>query len=357
MTTALILIASGILIGAGIGVIWRDVQRTRRRAFVLQREAQGTTEPEVEIVISRNELETARTQSTARRVAERAAANGRAKEKIAEGDDESDKGGAEQAAPDATLPLEQQWRVLNPILETAIGTVNAVLAPVKLAIGPSGEPSWSYKNAGYGAHRRLMLNDESIGWLRLELTSDSRFTAVLRAHKDEVAEVNGSAETATASLNAAHASDILSRCLEPAARHAARAAGGTIDEKQLSETAWKAVEPLVIAALKATTGALLQAGARLVPVTTPTWESDLKRHRMMLSVDLEGADVGRMHIERVAHEIEVAVGVADQRLIELGRRRRIAIEGMTIHALAEVIAACAWPTIARSRETRRQADH
>ena len=55
MTTALILIASGILIGAGIGVIWRDVQRTRRRAFVLQRDAHGATEPEVEIVISRGD--------------------------------------------------------------------------------------------------------------------------------------------------------------------------------------------------------------------------------------------------------------------------------------------------------------
>jgi hypothetical protein len=355
MTTALILIASGILIGAGIGVIWRDVKRTRRRAFVLQREAQGTTEPEVEIVISRNETETPRPQATALKLADRLAFNGRAKEKDAE-EPAGDKSDAEQSAPDAGLPLERQWLVLKPILDAAIGKVNAVLAPVKLAVAPSGEPSWSYKNAGYGAHRRLMLGEESIGWLRLELTSDSRFMAVLKAHKDDIAEINGSAETATASLNAAHAGDILSRCLEPAARYAARAAGGTIDEKQLSETAWKAVEPLVIAALKATNGALLQAGGRLVPVTTPTWQDESKRHRMTLSVEVEGSDVGRMHIERVAHEVEVAVGVADQRLIELGRRRRIAIEGMTIHALAELIASCAWPTIARFRETRRQAD-
>jgi hypothetical protein len=356
MTTALILIASGILIGAGIGVIWRDVKRTRRRAFVLQREAQGTTEPEVEIVISRNETETPRPQATARKLLDRLAANGHAKDKDAEEPTKNKSDTTEPSAPDAGLPLERQWLVLTPILDTAIGKVNAVLAPVKLAIAPSGEPSWSYKNAGYGAHRRLMLGEESIGWLRLELTSDGRFTAVLKAHKDDIAEINGSAETATASLNAAHMGDILSRCLEPAARYAAQAAGGTIDEKQLSETAWKAVEPLVIAALKATNGALLQAGGRLVPVTTPTWQDELKRHRMTLAVEVESSDVGRMHIERVAHEVEVAVGVADQRLIELGRRRRIAIEGMTIHALAELIASCAWPTIARSRETRRQAD-
>jgi hypothetical protein len=99
------------------------------------------------------------------------------------------------------------------------------------------------------------------------------------------------------------------------------------------------------------------AGARLVPLSVPTWEDEIKHHRMTLSLEVNGSDVGRMHIERVAHEMEVAVGVADQSLIDLGRRRRIPVEGMTIHSLAELIASCAWPTIARVRETRPPADH
>ena len=41
--------------------------------------------------------------------------------------------------------------------------------------------------------------------------------------------------------------------------------------------------------------------------------------------------------------MEVAVGVREPQLIDLGRRRRIPVDGMTIHALAELIASCAWP--------------
>jgi hypothetical protein len=349
MTTTLILIASGILIGAGIGVIWRDVQRTRRRAFVLQRDAHGATEPEVKIVILRGDGEP---RSLARAIAEKAPAP-----PLANGHVEAPFS-AEEATPsahDTDLPLEQRWLVLKPTLAVAIGKVNAVLAPVRLSIGPAGEPTWSYKNAGYGAHRRMLLGEESLGWLRLELTADGRFHAALKAHKDEQAEINASAETVAASLSPVHASDVLSRCLEPAARYAARAGGGIVDERQLSAEAWKLVEPLVLAAINATNGALAQAGARLVPLQTASWQDESKRHRLTLGLEVNGSDVGRMLIERVAHEMEVAVGVADQRLIDLGRRKRIPVEGMTIHALAEVIASCAWPTIARFSESRSEA--
>jgi hypothetical protein len=353
MTTALILIASGILIGAGIGVIWRDVRRSRRRAFVLQRDAPATVEPEVEIVISRGDAAVAISQPTARgRPAAQATANGRATEAAVAG---PVKEIAERPAP-GSLALEQQWLVLEPILAAAIGSVNDVLAPVKLSIAASGEPAWSYKKTAYGAPRRVMLGEESLGWLRLELTADGRFLATLKAHKDEQAEINGSAETATATLNPAHAGDVLSRCLEPAARYAARAAGVVVDDKQASERAWKTVEPLVLAALKATNGALAQAGARLVSLGAPAWTDEVKRHRMVLSLEVGGGPAGRMHIERIAHDVEVAVGVGDQRLIELGRRRRIPVDNLTIPALAELIAACAWPTIAHLSETRPQAD-
>jgi hypothetical protein len=264
----------------------------------------------------------------------------------------------ERPGQDNPLSLEQQWLALKPTLTVAIGRVNAVLAPVKLAVGASDEPTWRYKNTAYGAPRRVLLGAESLGWLRLELTADGRLLATLKAHKDEQAEINGNADTAASGINAARASEVLSRCLEPAARYAVRAAGGTIDEKRVGENAWKAVDTLVHAALKATNGALQQAGARLVPLTAPAWDEGSGRYRMTLSVEANGSGVGRMHIERVAHEIEVAVGVGDQRLADLARRRRIPVEGMTIHALAELIASCAWPTIARLAEARPQeADH
>ena len=39
MTTALILLVSGVLIGAGISLVWRDARAKRRRAFVSERDA------------------------------------------------------------------------------------------------------------------------------------------------------------------------------------------------------------------------------------------------------------------------------------------------------------------------------
>ena len=54
MTTALILMMSGILIGAGISVIWRDLRRKRRRAFVSERDVPLRVDPEIEITISRS---------------------------------------------------------------------------------------------------------------------------------------------------------------------------------------------------------------------------------------------------------------------------------------------------------------
>ena len=45
MNTALILIASGILIGAGIAIIWRDIQKKRRGGFVSQREHRSRSTP------------------------------------------------------------------------------------------------------------------------------------------------------------------------------------------------------------------------------------------------------------------------------------------------------------------------
>jgi len=59
-----------------------------------------------------------------------------------------------------------------------------------------------------------------------------------------------------------------------------------------------------------------------------------------------------MQIERMPHEMEVAVGVRDTNMIDLGRRRRIPIQGMTIHSLAELITGCTWPVIARIRDVR-----
>jgi len=349
-TTALILLVSGILIGTGISVIWRDVQRSRRSAFVFDRDAPVAADPDVEITISPTSAggrlpdpETPRAPVPPR-------------PESREPPSRTTISDPEELRQAARLQVEQQWAALQSVLAAGVDKVNAVLAPAHLSISTSGEPAWSYKNRGYGAYRRLLMGEDSVAWLRLELGTDGWLRASVKAHRDERAELNASAEAAADGLNAAVAGDLLSQCLKPAAAYAAlqqRTASDSVE--QASAQAWQGVDAIVTAALKASNGALKQAGARLIPHAPAAWEAELSRHRMTLSVEVNGNNVARMHIERLPQEMEVAVGVRDTQLVELGRRRRLPVQGMTIHALAELIASCAWPIIARSRESRRSA--
>ena len=406
MTTALYLIISGVLIGAGISIVWRDMQRRRRGTFVSQRDTRRGAEPDVEITIAHAaapeaEIAIARllepdvettiphraepelppyavpppptptpSPRTSRgegrgegqpRTAALAAAphpnplpteewgegTAAAVRKLAVGND------ADQPRPGARLAIEQQWSTLQPAIAAGVERTNAVLAAVRLFIGPVGEPSWSYKNKGYGAYRRLLMAGESVAWLRLELLVDGQLRASVKAHKEDRATVNAVADVPAAGLDVDSASHLFSQCVQPAALYAAHQMRDS--DQVASEQAWEGVAALVAAALKATNGVLAQTGAQLIALAPAAWESELRRHRMALSVEVNGDDVARMHIERLPYEMEVAVGVREPQLADLGRRRRIPVDGMTIHALAELIASCAWPAIARFRETRRQA--
>jgi hypothetical protein len=357
MTTALILIASGVLIGAGLSILWHDLRKRRRSAFVLGRDAAGSADPEIEITISHSSETPRRTvpepvpqpasSAPPPAVPTPPAAPARAARLTVINADEPRNG--------ARLSLEQRWTSLQPAIAAGVDKVNAVLAPVRLAIGATGEPSWSYKNRGYGAYRRLQLGGESIAWLRLELDTDGRLHASLKAHKEDRDSINAAADAPAEGMNGSRAGDLLSQCLKRAATFAGRQRPSRDDDEEASEEAWKSVDALVAAALSATNGAFAQAGARLVPLAPAAWEAELRRHRMALSVEVNGDDVARMHIERLPHEMEVAVGVREPQLVDLGRRRRVPVAGMTTHVLAELIASCAWPAIARCRETRRQA--
>jgi hypothetical protein len=412
MTTAIYLIISGVLIGAGISIVWRDIQKKRRGAFVSARDARIAADPEIEITIEHGvqpdrapralppppheqpvplrAVDEARTPSLASSVqasrhaeslgygAALPAARGEGQtlasalaatplpaEEWTEAAATASQAMVSPPAPataraavdpprqGARLALEQQWAILQPAIAAGVERTNALLAPVRLVIGPVGEPSWSYKNRGYGAYRRVLMGGESVAWLRLELFTDGHLRAAVNAHRDDRATVNATADTAAAGLGSDRATELFSECLQPAATYAARKLRDS--DEEASEQAWESVAPLVAAALKATNGALAQAGARLFALGPAAWEIDLRRHRMALSVEVNGDDVARMHIERLPHEMEVAVGVRDPQLATLARRRRIPVDGMTIHALAELIASCAWPAIARFRENRRQA--
>ena len=364
MTTALYLVLSGILIGAGISLIWRDVRKKSRGSFTLQRDARSVAAHEVEVTIART------AEEPVRRAPRRAAAALAPSFAAAPGANGTQaltsaaltSAALASAAPahavdpsrqSARLALERQWSLLQPAIAAAVARTNTLVAAVQLFIGPAGEPAWSYKNRGYGVHRRLLMGGESVAWLRLELLAEGRLRANVKAHRDDGAGFNASAETAVVGVDGERVGALLLECLQPATAFAAHHV--EISEVEASERAWQSINSMIAAALSATNGALAQAGAQLIELAPAAWENELRRHRLALSVEVNGDDVARMHIEQLPHELEVAVGVREPQLAALGRRRRIPVDGMTIHALAELIASCAWPAIARFRETPRQA--
>jgi hypothetical protein len=327
-TTAILLAVSATLIAAGVALIWRDIRPRAREAF----RARGdptSPHPEVEVTLAHPDPDPDPLP---------AFVSGRSRAR-------AEPPPASREEPDAAA----QWTALQPTIAAAVDQVNAVLTAANVAIGAPGAPSWSM-NRGYGVYRRILVGGESLAWLRIELGADGQLHAGVKAHKDEFAVVNASASVAARSLNVAGASDLLSECLKPAASVAVRAANGLDTDQWNSETAWKEVDAVVGAALQAANGALAQAGARFLPLGAPTWVPDVRRHRLLASVEVYGTEVARLQVERIGDEIEVAAGVPDAHLADLARRERVALRGLTTHALAELIAGCAWPAIAHFRE-------
>ncbi len=361
MTSTLVLIASGILIGAGLSVIWRDVQRGRRKqAFVLQRDLPSADAPrdqEAEITISSSKPSASAGYADLMSLVSGYKPAVDKRDTATLGEASSEPAGSDRTALAA---VEQQWSDLQPAVTAGIMQVNTVLSAAILSLGTPGKPSWSYKNRGYGTYRRLLLGEESLGWVRLELSQDDVLTVDIKAHKDAWSTINGKASAPAYGITATAISDLLSGCLKPAATRAAQIGSSGIPANgdvsaPADEAHWHDVDALVAAALRAANGALAQTGARLQPLAPAAWDAQLRRHRMTLTVEVDAADVARMQIERLPHEMEVAVGVRDAQMAGLGRRRRIPIEGMTTHSLAELIASCAWPAIARFKDVRRPA--
>jgi hypothetical protein len=326
MTTALLLLLSAAMVAAGVTLIWRDVRRKGRDPFLLRGDVQSLPDADVEVTVSHRPPDPAPARAVAMAV-------------------------AFGHAPDA----DQQWAALQPVIAAAVERVNAVLAGAGVAIGAPGEPSRSMSGRGYGVYRRILIGGESLAWLRIELAGDGRLLAGVKAHKEDFAPINASSSVAVQGLDVARASDLLSECLKPAASLAVDAVHTGSAARWAGEAEWKAIDPVVAAALKATNGALAQAGARFVPLGAPAWDDDVRRHRLAVRVEVYHTEVARLHIERVGAEVDVAVGLPDTRLAELGRRQSVPLQGLTTHALAELIASCAWPAIAHYREAQHLA--
>jgi hypothetical protein len=345
MTSGLILVLSGILIGAGFALVWRDIRRSRRQAFLSEHDTARVAEADVEITIARP----MKAAQAAKSIASAIGASllfGR-------------KAGDAEASPildeKAQAAVVAQWSAVQAPLEAGVDKINALLQQAQISISAPGESAWSYKNHGFGVYRRILMGEESVAWLRLELAPDGVLHARVKAHKDDRAEINAASHTEANVMDATRAGDLLAECLKPLAAHVANTQGPANPANPVSAKAWEEIDAVVAAALTATNGALSQAGARLVPLDTPAWHAEVSGYRLPLAVEVYGKDVARMHIDHRGAEVEVSVGVPDALFINLGRRRQIPVAGLATHPLAEVIADCAWPVISRSRDSRRSA--
>jgi hypothetical protein len=343
MTSGIILVLSGILIGAGFALVWRDIRRNRRQAFLSEHDTARVAEAEVEITIAQPEKPTKAT-----RIASLLGGSLFAR-KTSEVAEPAALDEATQAA------VVADWSALQPALEAGVDKINSLLQQAEISIAAPGDSAWSYKNHGFGGYRRILIGEESVAWLRLELAPNGILHARVKAHKDERSEINAGAQTAAKAIDASRAGDLLAQCLKPLAAYVGKTQGPASMNDEVSATAWQEIDGVVAAALTATNGALSQAGARLVPLDAPAWHQEAKGHRMPLAIEVYGKDVARMHIDHRGAELEVSVGVPDALFINLGRRRRIPVAGLTVHPLAEVIADCAWPVISRTRDSRRSA--
>ena len=165
----------------------------------------------------------------------------------------------------ARLALEQQWSLASAGDCHRCRTHQCAPctgAPVYRA--RSGEPSWSYKNRGYGAYRRTALGGRKPR------------VAQARARRRRSAARQCQGAPGRARQHQCH------RRRASIARLARRAGGRSLfqmprsrrqpmprarlrdSDEEASEQAWESVDGLVGAALKATNGALAQAGAQFV---------------------------------------------------------------------------------------------
>jgi hypothetical protein len=246
--------------------------------------------------------------------------------------------------------VEVGWHAIAHKIEAAVARINGVIAPVHLAIGAAGEAGWSYKNYGFGVYRRIRLHEPSIAWLRIELTGDRKLSLKLRAHRQEQALMNEAVLVPADALDDIAAIDAVALCIKPAAQYAAWIVPRAEADREASAALWAEIDGAANAALHMTNGALQQAGATIVPLAQPAFEPATLHYRWPLSVNVNGATVALMILERQSEAIEISVGVPDPQRNDLGRRRRITVETLTPHALAEHMASSAWPSIADARQ-------
>jgi hypothetical protein len=253
--------------------------------------------------------------------------------------------------------VEARWAHIEREIDQAVAQLNNALKPVGLELGKAGEIGWSFKNRGFGSYRRIGIGGRSIGWLRAETNQEHQLICKVRAHATDHALLNASAQIPAQRLDATLVLDLIAKVLHPSANYAAwlapKARAASADG---TDDAWSAIAPVAASAYAVAAGALKEADASLAEIAAPAWDPATGRHRWALAVAVGQSRVVDIMVDLSKHGLEVASRPLDQTKSDLGRRRRLDLPGLDAHALAEAIAASAWPAVAEALERAQPAN-
>lgn len=240
----------------------------------------------------------------------------------------------------------ESWSRLEPRIDETVAAVNAVLNDVDINIARSGQNGWSFNNRGFGAFRRVFLAGESVAWLRMELTNDSRFICALRSHGDEKSALNANEAVSARALSSQRIADLISASMQPITKFAARSASRTLNSRDIAQNLWEESEMLVTQALESAGTALEESGSSLEVPESAKWDSTNKRFRLKVRVLFQKDLVANLYIDRpTPKHIEcIAVPTGDGGT-QSAQRQREDIEGLETLPLAEILVNCAWPSI------------
>lgn len=284
-----------------------------------------------------------------------------------------------------SVALEKKWSRLRKEIDAAVQSVNQSMQRISIAIGTPGQPTWSLENEGFGDYRRVRIDQESVAWLRLEITPDLRIRSRVRTHDAQFSDLNRDAEAAADRSGSALAqavtdslagvfdfavkrhsdllrqegpdstatqpsvpqqSDNLLQQPSPAPRmhHHAPVPTAQMKPAYLPASTPSPSAALVDAAVTLVNRAFAEADAMLFPAndgrTTKAFSD------RTLSIVGGNIAVGIMLIEPRADRIDISVGTLDLTQPQSTRKQSLPLSGLTVHSLAEAIATCAWSSIA-----------
>ena len=253
--------------------------------------------------------------------------------------------------------VEAHWLNLKREIDAAVASINQQIARLGLVIATPGAPSWSLQNYGFGDYRRVLLDSNSIAWLRIELGSDGTVATRLTAHDPEISMING-ASTAPAQRGEGQLARTLLESLSTTTQYAnwrLTNVPRTVSQRPrtvgVAQPLPATVVPSSAAALADEAIALVnsafkETGARLMPLRTNQWPGSAGRDARVLAIDANGALAGTMLVDPQPDRIEIAITSGRSATANAAQRQSLPIAGLSVHSLAETVATSAWPAIA-----------